>query len=679
MATLEFDIVDDDDAHDDDDVFDAGSKTWSGPAPSSTNSTLPAASVPPTAFEAVDDDSDHDGEVGGGSFECGGRFPTVDARKPRGYWVAEENGGDLVPHCDREVVDFDLFELDGGDIASDLSSGAVKILKDSGGQAAKCDRCGKWQGACETPLRRCSHCRLAQYCSVPCQRAAWANGHKQECGRSAPVGCEGNNKASSAGIGVPAPTVIGTDRSTTSVASTSHVQRSALGEAATRLEHEAMAWQMPVSPLSARHQAVASIHVQRMLPVLLDAHAGSEWTEHHTSGLLDPEDLKLPSRSSALVSRLRERLLHAALAECLEEAGSHAVACGACARAAFSSHGWVDVYHRWDHCLRAAGREDDVPATYEVAVSRGVWQHAMQRPNDLYVPGLRPRPLWSVRDVPAALELEAAFPTILREYRALRDWAEGGSWTPVADQPLILKGDWRDFKLVENGKRHPVNCVRCPETIKLIQDRCPEIATQIRGSLIFSRLAGGTRIRPHCGPTNARIRIHLALEVPDPAPRIRVGSEWRQWEVGRCLIFDDSFEHEVVHDGDEARVVLIADFWHPDFGDDLRKKYLHGRHWRRYQEALNDGWHEGSEPHRVDPSEVRFLEGELRAVGGVREAAATVHFEEAVGRQTLIAYIECKKLSPGSTPEDVCGRCAERLKHFGLSTLVLAVLDWPRA
>ena len=30
------------------------------------------------------------------------------------------------------------------------------------------------------------------------------------------------------------------------------------------------------------------------------------------------------------------------------------------------------------------------------------------------------------------------------------------------------------------------------------------------------------------------------------------------------MVFDDSFEHEVWHDGRDPRVVLIMDFWHPD-------------------------------------------------------------------------------------------------------------------
>lgn len=37
---------------------------------------------------------------------------------------------------------------------------------------------------------------------------------------------------------------------------------------------------------------------------------------------------------------------------------------------------------------------------------------------------------------------------------------------------------------------------------------------------------------------------------------------FRSWEDGNIIIFDDSFEHEVWHNGSEFRLVLIVDVWH---------------------------------------------------------------------------------------------------------------------
>ena len=39
---------------------------------------------------------------------------------------------------------------------------------------------------------------------------------------------------------------------------------------------------------------------------------------------------------------------------------------------------------------------------------------------------------------------------------------------------------------------------------------------------------------------------------------------FRTWKEGKFIIIDDSFEHEVWHDGTELRLILIVDFWHPE-------------------------------------------------------------------------------------------------------------------
>jgi aspartate beta-hydroxylase len=63
--------------------------------------------------------------------------------------------------------------------------------------------------------------------------------------------------------------------------------------------------------------------------------------------------------------------------------------------------------------------------------------------------------------------------------------------------------------------------------------------------------------------------VHLPLIVPNPdACGITVAGETMRWEVGKALVFDDAYEHEVWNDGDDDRVVLLLDTWHPDLTDD---------------------------------------------------------------------------------------------------------------
>ncbi len=50
----------------------------------------------------------------------------------------------------------------------------------------------------------------------------------------------------------------------------------------------------------------------------------------------------------------------------------------------------------------------------------------------------------------------------------------------------------------------------------------------------------------------------------------RVGTETRQWQEGQVLVFDDSFEHEVWHNGTSDRIILSIDVWHPAVTQEYR-------------------------------------------------------------------------------------------------------------
>jgi aspartyl/asparaginyl beta-hydroxylase (cupin superfamily) len=128
------------------------------------------------------------------------------------------------------------------------------------------------------------------------------------------------------------------------------------------------------------------------------------------------------------------------------------------------------------------------------------------------------------------------------------------------DQYRISKGDnWKTFVFYAFGERFDPNCARCPETARLL-DRVPRLR-----NAWFSILAPRYRIPPHKGPTNGIIRIHLGLIVPRDSAncRIRVDREVFGWKEGKCVVFDDYFEHEVWNDTDEQRVVLFFDVDRP--------------------------------------------------------------------------------------------------------------------
>ncbi len=128
------------------------------------------------------------------------------------------------------------------------------------------------------------------------------------------------------------------------------------------------------------------------------------------------------------------------------------------------------------------------------------------------------------------------------------------------DQKRISKGDnWKTFVFYVFGERFDPNCARCPETARLL-DAVPHIR-----NAWFSILAPGYRIPPHHGPTNGIIRIHLGLQIPADRDNcwIRVDDQVLHWEEGKCIVFDDYFEHEVQNNTDQQRVVLFFDVDRP--------------------------------------------------------------------------------------------------------------------
>ncbi len=81
----------------------------------------------------------------------------------------------------------------------------------------------------------------------------------------------------------------------------------------------------------------------------------------------------------------------------------------------------------------------------------------------------------------------------------------------------------------------------------------------------FSVLAPGKHIPAHSGPYKGVLRGHLGLMIPEPREqcRIRVDDEIRHWEEGKCMVFDDRFDHQVWNDTDGSRVVLFIDVERP--------------------------------------------------------------------------------------------------------------------
>lgn len=130
-------------------------------------------------------------------------------------------------------------------------------------------------------------------------------------------------------------------------------------------------------------------------------------------------------------------------------------------------------------------------------------------------------------------------------------------FAPWMETALYNQG-WDVFGLYAFGQRLDTNCCLCPETTKLVE-AIPGMTTAG-----FSSLAPGTQIAPHVGYSNTVLRCHLGLVTPQGCG-IRVGTQTKQWTEGKCLIFDDTVEHEAWNNSNRYRIILLVDFKKPDF------------------------------------------------------------------------------------------------------------------
>lgn len=223
-----------------------------------------------------------------------------------------------------------------------------------------------------------------------------------------------------------------------------------------------------------------------------------------------------------------------------------------------------DALRRATHCLQIYLGELPAPSP-----------DPRQRPKFLYFPDL-PTTAYFPRELfPWYQVLEGNFATIRDELLAAlatKDSLEPflGSRSPEEISGYLRgtgKPAWEAFFFYRHGQRNHENCARCPRTTAIldalptlvrIRDHAPEVC--------FSVLTPGTHILPHRGVTNTRLVTHLPLIVPEDCA-LTVGGEEHVWQEGRCVTFDDTFEHEAWNRSDQTRVVMLLDVWNPHLSE----------------------------------------------------------------------------------------------------------------
>lgn len=172
------------------------------------------------------------------------------------------------------------------------------------------------------------------------------------------------------------------------------------------------------------------------------------------------------------------------------------------------------------------------------------------------------RPVYATAQFPWIPTVEAGWLPVRRELDGLMQHrsAMPNFQDILREVSSIQKDDdWKTFFLKGVGMDCSENARRCPETMRLLE-AIPGCTTAF-----FSILSPHKHIPPHRGAWAGVLRLHLALVVPEPAQqcRIRIADELHTWQEGRCLVFDDTYNHQVWNDTDGYRVVLFVDFERP--------------------------------------------------------------------------------------------------------------------
>jgi len=213
--------------------------------------------------------------------------------------------------------------------------------------------------------------------------------------------------------------------------------------------------------------------------------------------------------------------------------------------------------------------------------NRKIWRH--KYPLMCYtpenIPDLRSFPLWPSEEFPWFAEIEKQYESIREELFAARDAPNCSGFQPYRDPAPangdtnnvpadglgvegVDKGAWNVLYLFLNHKRFEDNCARFPKTIEMIERCFPRHYSHA----FFSALTPGAHIIAHKGPSNRMLRVWLPI-CGMMNFRLRVQNNIVSPVEGKVFAWDHSYEHEAWHDGDEVRVTLIVDVWHPDLTD----------------------------------------------------------------------------------------------------------------
>ena len=185
---------------------------------------------------------------------------------------------------------------------------------------------------------------------------------------------------------------------------------------------------------------------------------------------------------------------------------------------------------------------------------------------DMFINGKNRPAFFNIeKSYPDLLILDQNFYTIKSELSLLMQrnlsiprYHEIDNYQTAISAELNPERSWRTFmiNLMGDFTDDAQNIV--PETCKLLK-QIPNLF-----QAFFSILDPQKSIPAHKGTYRGYIRYHLGLQVPqNNTPKIRVKDSVYTWKEKESILFDDSWEHEVINHCNEERIVLIVDVLRP--------------------------------------------------------------------------------------------------------------------
>lgn len=280
----------------------------------------------------------------------------------------------------------------------------------------------------------------------------------------------------------------------------------------------------------------------------------------------------LLDEADALLARKDPRAATAHYGEALRQAARlNQWPAGMAERLAFARDACTDYATRYSsHLLGHLGKagfnpEQASPRFVEaLEILLGRKQPYMQQPRLLYFPGLpqiqyvdSAQFTWLEGFEKAAETIHGELVELLKEPALFAADADGASAASAGTGELLA------CHIMKGGAPVPAVAQRCGATLGAIAGAPIDYITGRAPAVSFQLLRPGERMAPRTGLLNTRLSCWLPLLAPTRCV-LRVGNELREWQVGRALVFDDSFEHEAWNDSPELGAVLQFNFWRPE-------------------------------------------------------------------------------------------------------------------